>query len=54
VTTGLFPATPTGDATITATVALPHPCKSPEVFVGFTRTGTFIWFAESNGEGDDD
>jgi hypothetical protein len=53
VSTGLFPATSTGDTTIEATVALPHPCKSPEVFVGFTRNGTFIWFAESNAEVDD-
>jgi hypothetical protein len=49
VTTGPFAATTTGDATINATVALPHPCKSPEVFVGLTKpNGVFIWFAHSN------
>ena len=43
-------ASMTGDSTITDTIALPHPCKSPELFVGFTNpsTGAFIWFAESN------
>lgn len=56
VTTGLFPATSTGDATINAKVMLPHPCKDPEVFVGTTNatTGAFAWFAMSNAEGDDD
>src|ERR1700693_4652766 len=35
-----------GNATFNATVALPHQCKSPEVFVGLTRaTGEFVWFA---------
>lgn len=54
VTTGLFATTPTGDSTIVATVDLPHPCKSPEVFVGTTRpTGQFIWFAVSNAGEDD-
>ncbi len=48
-TTG-FPASTTGDSTINATVDLPHPCKSPEVFVGASPRGTFIWFAKSNGE----
>jgi len=49
-----------GNADFETTVALPHPCKSPEVFVGFVKpptppqtTGTFIWFAHSNVEGDD-
>jgi hypothetical protein len=43
-----------GDSTINATVALPHPCKSPEVFVGFTRAdGSFVWFAHSNVEDGD-
>ncbi|HXJ49313.1 MAG TPA: hypothetical protein VNF91_09120 [Candidatus Acidoferrum sp.] len=57
VTTGLFPATSTGDATISANVMLPHPCRHPEVFVGTTNatTGAFAWFAMSNAEeeGDD-
>lgn len=55
VTTGSFATGPSGDVTITATVALPHPCKDAEVFVGFTNpsTGAFAWFAESNAEGDD-
>jgi hypothetical protein len=56
VTTGLSPASvPGGDSTINATVALPHPCKDPLVFVGTTNatTGAFAWFAVSNGEGDD-
>lgn len=39
-----------GDSTINATVDLPHPCKSPVVFVGAAPRGTFIWFAKSNGE----
>jgi hypothetical protein len=43
-----------GDSTINATVALPHPCKSPEVFVGFTKpNGQFVWFAHSNVEDGD-
>jgi hypothetical protein len=51
VTTGPFAANRAGDSTINATVALPHPCKSPEVFVGFTKTnGVFVWFAHSNTE----
>jgi hypothetical protein len=51
VTTGPFAASAAGDSTINATVALPHPCKSPEVFVGFTKpNGVFVWFAHSNSE----
>lgn len=50
VTTASVPTTPTGDATIDAHVALPHPCKSPEVFVGATVGGHFRWFAVSNSE----
>ncbi len=51
VETAGFPATkPGGDSTINATVDLPHPCKSPEVFVGGTPGTTFLWFARSNGE----
>ena len=55
VTTGPFPATvPGGDSTIETRVKLPHPCKSPQVFVGFTTpTGAFVWFARSNAEDDD-
>ena len=49
-----FPATvPGGSSTINATVDLPHPCKSPEVFVGASPRGTFLWFAVSNAEDDD-
>ena len=49
VTTGPSAANRAGDSTINATVALPHPCKSPEVFVGLTKTnGVFVWFAHSN------
>jgi hypothetical protein len=44
-----------GNATFNTTVALPHPCKSPEVFVGLTRgTGEFVWFAQSNSEDEQD
>ena len=51
VTTGPAPATKAGDSTINGTVDLPHPCKSPEVFVGLTRSdGSFVWFAHSNSE----
>ena len=52
VTTGLVPATLTGDATINTKVVLPRRCKDPEVFVGTTNatTGVFVWFAESNAE----
>jgi hypothetical protein len=54
VTTGPFAASTAGDSTINATVALPHPCKSPEVFVGLTRAnGQFVWFAHSNSEDED-
>ncbi len=55
LTTGPFAATrPGGDATINATVSLPHPCKHPEVFVGTINTaGAFVWFAMSNAEDDD-
>jgi hypothetical protein len=49
-------ATTTGNATISTTVDLPHPCTTPEVFVGglFTDSITgnvvFRWFAVSNGD----
>jgi len=46
VSTGLFNASvPTGNSTIDDTIALPHPCKSPIVFV--TNAGS-RWFAMSN------
>jgi hypothetical protein len=49
-------ATTTGNASISTTVDLPHPCTTPEVFVGglFTDSITgnvvFRWFAVSNGD----
>lgn len=46
-------ATTTGDSTISATVDLPHPCTRPEVFVGGSPSGTFVWFAVSNGDFED-
>ncbi|HET9781910.1 MAG TPA: hypothetical protein VFR33_09030 [Candidatus Dormibacteraeota bacterium] len=53
-TPGVPASVPTGDATIDATVALPHPCTTPEVFVGgLIATSTahvFRWFAVSNGD----
>jgi hypothetical protein len=42
VSTGLFPATTTGDSKIEATVSLPDPCFAPIVFV--TSPGG-SWFA---------
>jgi len=42
VSTGLFPATTTGDAKIEASVALPSPCIAPIVFV---TSPTGAWFA---------
>ncbi len=42
VATDPFPATPTGDAKIEATVSLPSPCFAPIVFVGPSAT---TWFA---------
>jgi hypothetical protein len=54
VTTGPFAASPAGDSTIDAKVAVAHRCKNPEVFVGLTRTnGQFVWFAHSNVEDED-
>jgi hypothetical protein len=55
-TTGAFPASPTGDATIEGTVKLPHRCKDPIVFVVNgtpTPTGGFAWLAMSNAEDED-
>ncbi len=55
VTTALFPATvPGGDSTIHDTIALPHPCKDPEVFVGAVLGGQFRWFAVSNATEEED
>lgn len=50
-----FPADGAGNSSIHDTVALPHPCTTPEVFVGGlikTMTGqtVFRWFAVSNGD----
>jgi hypothetical protein len=42
VSTGLFPATATGDSHIVAQVALPSPCLAPLVFV---TSPTGAWFA---------
>jgi hypothetical protein len=42
---------PSGDATFDTTVALPHPCIQPIVFVTST---TGAWFAESVREEDED
>jgi hypothetical protein len=42
VATDPFPASGTGDSEIEATVALPHPCFAPIVFVGPSPT---TWFA---------
>ncbi len=55
VQTGGVPANTSGDATINATVDLPHPCTTPEVLVGGllkTPTGAtvFRFFAVSNGD----
>jgi hypothetical protein len=55
VRTGGVPADGAGNATINAAVDLPHPCSTPEVFVGgliTTSTGQVIfrWFSVSNGD----
>jgi hypothetical protein len=42
VSTGAFPATPTGDADIEAAVNLPAPCYAPVLFV---TSPTGAWFA---------
>ncbi len=42
VSTGEFPASPSGDATIRAKVALPSPCFAPIVFV---TSPTGAWFS---------
>lgn len=51
VSTGLFAASSAGNSTIEAKVALPHPCRSPEVFV-VSPGGA--WFAESRSDRDED
>lgn len=50
VSTGLFPASPQGNADIEATVQLPRPCRDPIVFV--TSPG-LAWFAMSTKQADD-
>ncbi|MEA2654759.1 MAG: hypothetical protein QOI23_124 [Chloroflexota bacterium] len=51
LSTGLFDATPTGNSTISDTVALPRHCGHPLVFV--TSPGG-AWFAVSNVREDED
>jgi len=54
VKSAAFPASRAGDSAFETSVDLPHPCKSPEVFVGTTlASGVFVWFARSNAEADD-
>ena len=50
VRTATAPATSTGNATIEGSVALPHPCKHPILFV---TSPTGAWFAMSNLEEED-
>lgn len=50
-----FPANIAGDSAINDTVTLPHPCTTPEVFVGglfklASGAVIFRWFAVSNGD----
>jgi hypothetical protein len=45
VSTATAPADAAGDSHITGTVALPHPCQRPIVFV---TSGGGSWFAMSN------
>ncbi len=47
---GTFPTSSSGDATIDATVTLPHPCTQAVVFV---TSPTGAWFARSIATGDD-
>lgn len=49
--TATAPATSSGDATIDGSVSLPHPCKSPILFV--TSPGG-AWFAMSNPEDEEE
>ena len=54
VKSAAFPASRAGDSEFETTVALPHPCNKPEVFVGTTLgSGVFVWFARSNVEDED-
>jgi hypothetical protein len=48
---GTFPTNSAGDATIDATVTLPHPCKQAIVFV---TSPTGAWFAMSNAIDDEE
>jgi hypothetical protein len=48
---GTFPTGPAGDATIDATVSLPHPCTQAVVFV---TSPTGAWFARSIALDDDE
>jgi hypothetical protein len=48
---GTFPTNSTGDATIDATVTLPHPCTQAIVFV---TSPTGAWFAMSNAIDDEE
>jgi len=50
ISTGLFPASPQGNADIEATVQLPRPCRDPIVFV--TSPG-LAWFAMSVKQAED-
>jgi hypothetical protein len=51
VSTGLVAASSAGNSTIEAKVTLPHPCRSPEVFV-VSPGGA--WFAQSRSDRDDE
>ena len=50
VSTGLFPASPQGNADIEATVQLPRPCRDPIVFV---TSPNLAWFARSTTQAED-
>src|SRR5262249_28244658 len=50
VSTGLFPASPQGNADIEATVQLPRPCRAPIVFV---TSPALAWFAMSVKQAED-
>lgn len=49
VTTGNFPATKTGNASIHQRLALPTPCAAPDVFV--TSPNGAVWFAATGSAG---
>jgi hypothetical protein len=42
-----------GNSSITAMITVPRPCLHPELFVGGSPFGTFLWFARSNIEVDE-